>query len=120
MGEPTESTVGGVPGTAMPTRTPLADVTNADDGYQVDVEFPGMKGKDIDVEVSGQELVVSGEIKERGHKVILRRGTRHTGRSEYRMRLPGEVNTEGVKAQMSDGVLTVTVSTTEAAKPVTS
>nr|WP_323182004.1 Hsp20 family protein [Streptomyces sp. NBC_00120] len=36
------------------------------------------------------------------------------------MLLPEEVNTEGVNAQISDGVLTVTVSKTEAAKPVTS
>ncbi|WP_245171279.1 Hsp20/alpha crystallin family protein [Streptomyces decoyicus] len=55
-----------MPSTAMPTWIPLADVTETDDSYQVDVELPGMKSKDIDVEVSGQELVISGEIKERG------------------------------------------------------
>ncbi|MET7802612.1 Hsp20/alpha crystallin family protein [Streptomyces decoyicus] len=117
MGGLIESTVGGVPSTAMPTWIPLADVTETDDSYQVDVELPGMKSKDIDVEVSGQELVISGEIKERERKGILRRGTRRTGRFEYRMLLPGEVNTEGVKAQVSDGVLTVTVPKTEVAKP---
>ncbi|MFH8629683.1 Hsp20/alpha crystallin family protein [Streptomyces lydicus] len=32
-------------------------MTGTDDGYQVDVELPGMKSKDIDVAVSSQELV---------------------------------------------------------------
>ncbi|MGW6476977.1 Hsp20/alpha crystallin family protein [Streptomyces sp. NPDC055059] len=82
MGGLIESTVGGAPSTATPTWTPLADVTEADDGYQVGVELPGMKSKDIDVDVSAQELVLSGEIKERERKGILRRGTRHAGRFE--------------------------------------
>lgn len=118
MGGLLESTVGGAaPSTVVPTWTPLADVTETDDAYQVDVELPGIKSKDVDVEVSGQELVVSGEIKERERKGILRRGTRRTGRFEYRILLPGEVNTEGIKANMTDGVLTITVPKAEVAKP---
>ncbi|MGW3624106.1 Hsp20/alpha crystallin family protein [Streptomyces sp. NPDC000880] len=118
MGGLLESTVGGaVPSVGVPAWTPLADVTETDEAYQVDVELPGIKSKDVDVEVSGQELVVSGEIKERERKGVLRRGTRRTGRFEYRILLPGEVNTEGVKAHMADGVLTVTVPKAEVAKP---
>lgn len=109
-----ESTVGGAaPAVAW---TPLAEVTEADDAFHVEIELPGVKSKDIDVEANGQELVVTGEIKEKERKGILRRSTRRTGAFEYRLRLPGEVDTEKIDARMSDGVLTITVPKAEVAK----
>lgn len=96
---------------------PLADVTETDDAFEVEIELPGVKSKDIDVEANGQELVVTGEIKGKERKGVLRRGTRRTGAFEYRLRLPGEVDAEKVTAEMSAGVLTVTVPKTEVAKP---
>ncbi|KUJ42286.1 heat-shock protein [Streptomyces sp. NRRL F-5122] len=110
-----ESTVGGAAPVAA--WTPLADVTETDDAFEVEIELPGVKSKDIDVEANGQELVVTGEIKEKERKGVLRRGTRRTGAFEYRLRLPGEVDAEKVKAEMSGGVLTVTVPKAEVAKP---
>ncbi len=110
-----ESTVGGA-ATAV-AWTPLADVTESDDAFHVEIELPGVKSKDIDVEANGQELVVTGEIKEKERKGVLRRSTRRTGAFEYRLRLPGEVDTEKINAQMSDGVLTITVPKAQVAKP---
>ncbi|MBD9731036.1 Hsp20/alpha crystallin family protein [Streptomyces sp. NPDC012461] len=110
-----ESTVGGA-ATAV-AWTPLADVTESDDAFHVEIELPGVKSKDIDVEASGQELVVTGEIKEKERKGVLRRSTRRTGAFEYRLRLPREVDTEKINARMSDGVLTITVPKAEVAKP---
>ncbi|MET9574102.1 Hsp20/alpha crystallin family protein [Streptomyces sp. DT199] len=110
-----ESTVGGAaPAVAW---TPLADVTESDDAFHIEIELPGVKSKDIDVQANGPELVVTGEIKEKERKGVLRRSTRRTGAFEYRLRLPGEVDTERINAQMSDGVLTVTVPKAEVAKP---
>ncbi|MEU4896552.1 Hsp20/alpha crystallin family protein [Streptomyces sp. NPDC044780] len=116
MGGLLESTVGGapIPGIAW---APAADVTEADEAYHVELELPGVKGRDINIEVNGQELTVSGEIKERERKGVLRRGGRRTGRFEYRLLLPSEVNTENVRAAMSEGVLTITVPKAEIAKP---
>ncbi|GAA2246655.1 Hsp20/alpha crystallin family protein [Streptomyces indiaensis] len=110
-----ESTVGGA-ATAV-AWTPLADVTESDDSFHVEIELPGVKSKDIDIEANGQEVVVTGEIKEKERKGVLRRSTRRTGAFEYRLRLPGEVDTEKISAQMSDGVLTITVPKAEVAKP---
>ena len=110
-----ESTVGGA-ATAV-AWTPLADVTESDDAFRVEIELPGVKSKDIDIEANGQELVVTGEIKEKERKGVLRRSTRRVGAFEYRLRLPGEVDTEKINAQMSDGVLTITVPKAEVAKP---
>ncbi|NUQ99407.1 MAG: Hsp20/alpha crystallin family protein [Streptomyces sp.] len=110
-----ESTVGSAaPVTAW---TPSADVTESDDAFHVEIELPGVKAKDIDIETTGQELVVTGEIKEKERKGVLRRSTRRTGSFEYRLLLPGEVDTDKITAEMKDGVLTVAVPKAEVAKP---
>lgn len=116
MGGLLESTVGAAP-PGLTAWAPAADVTEADDAYRVEVDLPGVRRADVDVEVSGQELTVSGEIGEREREGVLRRSTRRTGRFEYRMLLPAEVNTEAVRAGMADGVLTVTIPKAEAVKP---
>jgi HSP20 family protein len=95
---------------------PLADVSENDNAYLVHVELPGVRKDQIDVQMQDRELVISGEIKEtengRRH-----RSTRRTGRFEYRTYLPGDVKPDQVSAQLADGVLTVTVPKSEAAKP---
>ncbi|WP_307167447.1 Hsp20/alpha crystallin family protein [Streptomyces rishiriensis] len=114
MGGLIEATVGSAaPAVAW---TPLADVTESDDAFHVEIELPGVRSKDVNVEANGQELVVTGEIKEKERKGVLRRSTRRTGAFEYRLRLPGEVDTEKINAQISDGVLTITVPKAEVAK----
>lgn len=117
MGGLLESTVGGTAMPGLTTWAPAADVTEGDEAYHVELELPGVRRQEIDIEVNGQELTVTGEIKERERKGVLRRGGRRTGRFEYRMLLPSEVNTESVKAAMSDGILTITVPKAETAKP---
>lgn len=97
--------------------TPLADVSETDDAYLVEVDLPGVKRDDIDVEVTGNELVITGEFKERERTGWLRSRTRRVGRFEYRTMLPQDVNSEQISAELSDGVLTVQVPKTEAAKP---
>ncbi|WP_313884355.1 Hsp20/alpha crystallin family protein [Streptomyces cynarae] len=53
------------------------------------MQLPGVKSKDIDIEANGQDLVVTGEIKEKERKGVPHRGTRRTGAFEHRLRLPG-------------------------------
>ena len=87
--------------------TPLADVEEADDAYVVEVELPGVKREDVDVELAGRRLVVTGERKERERVGILRHRTRTVGRFRYEVVLPGEVDEDGVEAHLDEGVLTV-------------
>ncbi|WP_338058336.1 Hsp20/alpha crystallin family protein [Streptomyces antioxidans] len=117
MGGLLESAVGGAATPGLTAWAPAADVTEGDEAYHVELELPGVRRQEIDIEVNGQELTVTGEIKERERTGVLRRGGRRTGRFEYRMLLPSEVNTEGVKAVMSEGILTITVPKAETAKP---
>ncbi|MEU9125013.1 Hsp20/alpha crystallin family protein [Streptomyces sp. NPDC048506] len=89
----------------------------ADDAYIIEAELPGVKRDDIDVEVSGRELCIAGEYKACEREGVLRRTTRRTGHFEYRSLLPTDVKTGEVKANLTDGVLTVTVPKAQAAKP---
>ncbi len=101
--------------TEMPW-SPPADLTETDDAYLVQVDVPGMRKDQLDVQVSDRELVITGEIPEQsgGKK---HRSSRRTGRFEYRALLPGDIKINQVRAELADGVLTVTAPKSEAAKP---
>ncbi|GAA0920247.1 Hsp20/alpha crystallin family protein [Streptomyces thermoalcalitolerans] len=116
MGNLLESAMGGAltEGTAW---TPLADFTETDDAYRIEVEVPGLKRDDITIEVMDRELVISGEYTERERTGLLRHSTRRVGRFEHRTLLPGDFDADGISATLSDGVLTVTVPKAEASKP---
>ncbi len=97
--------------------SPLVDVEESDDAWIVEAEVPGAKRDDINVEVRDNELAITGEIKERERKGIVRRRTRRTGRFDYRVTLPGHTNAEKMEAKLKDGVLTVRVPKAEEARP---
>lgn len=97
--------------------TPLADVEESDDAYLVEIELPGVKRGDIDVTLSGRQLTVSGERKEKERTGILRRRTRVTGRFHYEVTLPAADPDAEVTAGYDDGVLTVRVPKPEADRP---
>jgi HSP20 family protein len=86
---------------------PPVDIEEEDDAYVVEAEVPGVKRGDVKIELVGRELTISGEIKERERKGVLRKKTRRVGRFEYRVVLPDEVDAEKVDAKLNDGVLTV-------------
>jgi HSP20 family protein len=88
---------------------PSADIEETDDAWMVEAELPGVDRKDVNVELRDSELVISGEIKERERKGIVRRRTRRTGRFEYRIALPGHAAEDQIEANLHDGVLTVRV-----------
>ena len=89
--------------------SPLVDIEEQDDTYVLEAELPGVKREDVDIEVVGNEIQITGEIKERERKGALRRRTRRTGRFEYRVRLPDHVDASKVEADLDQGVLTVRV-----------
>jgi HSP20 family protein len=89
--------------------TPPVDIEEQDDAYTLEVELPGVKKDDVKIEYAGHELTISGEIKERERKGVLRRKTRRVGGFIYRVVLPDEVDAEHVEAKLQDGVLVVRV-----------
>ena len=114
MGQLMQSTFGRAPGAAW---VPLADLSETEDAYVVEVDLPGVKRDDVNVEVNGNELAITGEIKERERVGWFRHRTRRTGQFEYRTTLPRDVDAEKIEATMAEGVLNVRVPKSEQAKP---
>jgi HSP20 family protein len=87
---------------------PLADIEDTD-AHVVEMELPGVKQDDADIEINGRELTVSGEIKEKERTGILRRRTRKVGEFHYAVTLPMEIDEESVNVNLGGGVLTIRV-----------
>lgn len=89
--------------------SPAVDVGETDKEVTVRAELPGIDPKDIDVSVTGNQLVLSGEKKETSeinekdfHQCEARYGSFHRS-----IPLPEGVDTEQVDAQYANGVLTL-------------
>lgn len=119
FGLPAEPLFGSGPGRAGSAQVwrPLADISETDDAYLVELDVPGVKRDDITIEATGTELAIRGECKETEKAGLLRTRTRRIGQFEYRTLLPHEVNADAITANLTDGVLTVTVPKSEAVKP---
>lgn len=96
--------------------TPPVDIEEQDDAYVIEAEVSGVKKDDVNIELISNELMVTGEIKEREREGILRKRTRRIGRFEYRVRLPEQVDADKVEANLKDGVLSVRVPKREQAE----
>src|SRR5260370_26533161 len=95
---------------------PAADVVETDSAYVIEVELPGVRREDVDVELNGDELVVTGEVKERKREGLFRRRTRRVGEFEFRVTLPGYRRDGDIEASMAHVVLTVYGPKTEGTK----
>jgi HSP20 family protein len=95
--------------------SPFVDIEETDDAYVLELELPGVKREDVDIELMGNEIRISGEIKERERQGVVRRRTRRTGRFEYIASLPDHVDGDTVEAHLEGGVLTVRVPKSERA-----
>ncbi|MBT2480096.1 Hsp20/alpha crystallin family protein [Streptomyces sp. ISL-94] len=85
---------------------PMAEEEESDDSYTVKVELPGYPAENIDIEVEGDELVISGELSEEHQGNVL---TRRHGSFMYRTSLPAGADAEHCNADLDNGVLTVTI-----------
>ena len=98
---------------------PLVNLTEDKDNYYVRAELPGLAAKELDISVTGNNLSITGErkIPSEGENVKYHRREREAGRFSRIIGLPGEVGVDKVEANLTDGILTVTVPKAEAAKP---
>jgi HSP20 family protein len=117
VGRLLEGGFGALPGTGDVAWSPAVDVEETDDAWVVEAELPGVKREDVNIELSDNELALHGDLKKRERKGIVRRRTRRTGRFDYRLTHPGDVDSEAVEASLADGVLTVRVPKGERARP---
>jgi HSP20 family protein len=97
--------------------SPAVDMAESDKELTVRAELPGIDPKDLEISVTGNQLVLSGEKHE---------ATEHDGKDYYHsetrygsfrrvMPLPEGIDTEKVEAQYANGVLTLRLPKTAAA-----
>lgn len=98
---------------------PLINLTEDNNSYFVRAELPGVTADELDIQVTANNLSISGERKiepeEEGAKY--HRRERDAGRFSRSLQLPGEIDSDKVKAKLENGVLTVLISKAEVAKP---
>ena len=98
---------------------PSVDVSETDDRFEVRAELPGVAKDDLHVSVKDNLLTLSGEKRQANvdDTQNYRRAERRYGHFQRRFTLPAEVDTDDIKAEYSDGVLTLSIPKPEAAKP---
>lgn len=100
---------------------PKLDFSETGDAYMVKAEIPGVEQKDLSVSLDNQVLTIKGEKhkekEEKGEKY--HRVERSWGEFTRTIALPGAADTEKVNATFKDGVLTITLPKSSAAKSTT-
>ncbi|MHB1424209.1 MAG: Hsp20/alpha crystallin family protein [Gemmataceae bacterium] len=86
-----------------------------DDHYYVEIDAPGMTEKDFDISVQHGNLIISGERK--CERKCAGYDTRTYGRFQERISLPKAARTDKVDAKLANGVLSLTFTKGEEAKP---
>jgi HSP20 family protein len=98
---------------------PLINLTEDKDNYYVRAELPGVKGDELDIQITGNNLAISGERKIAAEDESARyhRREREAGTFSRMIGLPGEIDPNKVEANLENGILTIVVSKAEIAKP---
>lgn len=97
---------------------PSLDISETDKSVEVKLDLPGIKPKEIEIQLNGNVLTVSGERKEEQEEKgkTYHRVERRSGSFSRSITLPCAVQEDEVAAEYRDGVLTVTLPKTEEAK----
>jgi HSP20 family protein len=95
------------------------DMYETDDEVVVEAAVPGVKPDEIDLQVKGNVLTITGERKEEKEekKVSYIYQERRFGSFRRSVTLPTEVNVDNAEAEFERGVLTLTLPKLEAVKP---
>jgi HSP20 family protein len=96
---------------------PAIDIAESDKEITVRAEIPGIDPKELDVTVTGNQLVISGEKKESSEKK--EKGFYHSearyGSFRRAIPLPEGIDSEHVDANYANGILTLKLQKTPAA-----
>lgn len=91
--------------------TPTVNTREGEDAYYVEVDLPGVKKDDMNIDVKDNILTISGERKiekEDSEKDYYQIESSY-GKFERSFSLPDNVDVEGIQAESKDGVLEVVI-----------
>ena len=98
--------------------SPHLDLSETDNALEVRMDVPGIKPADIDIQVSGNMLTISGERKEEKEEKgrTFHRLERRSGCFSRSVLLPCAVQEDKIEARYAEGVLTIALHKTEQAR----
>lgn len=97
---------------------PLTNITEDKDNYYLRAELPGISAEDLEISVTGSTLSLEGERKiPEAENARYHRRERESGKFSRVLTLPSQIDSEKVEAHSTDGILTVKLPKSEAAKP---
>ena len=97
---------------------PNVDVVENDDNFQIVAELPGIKMDEVKISLADNVLTLKGEKKNEvsENKRNFYRAERRYGQFQRCFTLPSGMDAEKVRANMENGVLTITLPKAEEAK----
>ncbi len=97
---------------------PPLDLSETESNVEVRVDVPGIKPGELDIQLAGNTLTISGQRKEEYEEKgrTLYRVERRSGAFSRSITLPCVVKEDHVDAQYHDGVLTISLQKTEESK----
>jgi HSP20 family protein len=103
--------VGGDEAAAVAPRVKL-EVSEEDKAYKVHAELPGVKKDDIHIEIDGDQVAISAEVKQEkdvknGDRIV--HSERYYGKLSRAFRLAQDVDESAAVAKYNDGVLELTL-----------
>jgi len=97
---------------------PPLNIFRKDDDFVLIAEVPGINKADLDLQVKGNTLRLSGtKTVKYPENTSLHRRERLSGRFNRSVTLPVEIDPEGVKAECHDGILALFLPQAERSKP---
>jgi HSP20 family protein len=97
---------------------PPMNVFRKGDDFVIITEIPGVKKSDLDIQVKGRTLRLSGVKKvEYPQNAAVHRRERLAGRFDRAVTLPVEINPDAVKAEYRDGILALYLPRAASDKP---
>ena len=94
---------------------PVFDIEDNDDETTLTADLPGMTDDDLDLTIAGSTLTVHGERNVKDGRYVSRR--RFTGAFVKQFRIGEGYDLDDIHARIANGVLTITLTKTEKAKP---
>ena len=106
-------------GTFVEEGTLALDVSEDEKNVYVRASLPGFRKDDVDIDLHDGVLTITAEHteEERDEEERFFRRERRTGSMSRRVALPGTVDEDKADAQLTDGVLKVTIPKTKAETP---
>jgi len=98
---------------------PQLNVTEDATKFYLRAELPGVKSDALDIQATGKTIAISGERKIPAENANARyhRREREAGKFSRVLALPSDIDTDRIEAKLENGILTVMVPKSEAAKP---